>query len=449
MHSRTHNYVLSGLALLAAAIPTRAQANWTQATGQLSGGRHYGAAAFDASRGKVLVFGGQDSTSVVHNDTAEWNGTSWVNLGKVGAPSPRCFLGYVWDSGRNRIVLYGGLDPAVAHPVDDTWEWQNGTWTKINIKGPGGGTIANYGRQMFGMAYDAARQQTILFGGYVDRQNVFDETWAYNGSSWTLLNPATKPVQRFDMALCYDANRQRIVMYGGSDKTGVSLNDTWEWDGTNWTQIATGAQPVARYRYGFVYDSARKKVVLYGGAPFPTAAFSDTWEYDGVTWSVSPVVSPPAREGLQMAFDGARNKVVLVGGHNGMADTWERTHSYWFVGEGHAGGGLPMTASGVPGVGQTFTLSFPAFIGVSWLTLGAGPCLAAPVSIGNPPFCQQANVWHIPVIAIQASGFNPSYPLAIPNVPAFVGQLVSTQGVAMQGGNCLMLTDGMQIEITP
>jgi hypothetical protein len=215
-------------------------------------------------------------------------------------------------------------------------------------QGAGGGTIANYGRQMFGMAYDAARQQTILFGGYVDRQNVFDETWAYNGTSWTLLNPATKPCSASTWRSAMTRTGSASCMYGGSDKNGVSAERHVGVGRHELDADRDRCQPAARYRYGFVYDSARKKVVLYGGAPFRRRPSRTPGSTTASRETVSPIVSPPAREGLQMAFDGARNKVVLVGGHNGMADTWERTHSYWFVGEGHAGGGLPMTASGVP-----------------------------------------------------------------------------------------------------
>jgi hypothetical protein len=37
------------------------------------------------------------------------------------------------------------------------------------------------------MAYDAARQEVVLFGGY--RPGVVGDTWTWDGSTWTLVDP--------------------------------------------------------------------------------------------------------------------------------------------------------------------------------------------------------------------------------------------------------------------
>lgn len=52
-------------------------------------------------------------------DTWTYDGTTWTQL-QITGPSPRCFVKMVYDSARNRIVLFGGWNGT--QMVDDTWE---------------------------------------------------------------------------------------------------------------------------------------------------------------------------------------------------------------------------------------------------------------------------------------------------------------------------------------
>ena len=57
-------------------------------------------------------------------------------------------------------------------------------------------------------------------------------------------------------AMAYDAVRQRVVLFGGSN-TNTILNDTWEYDGTTWTQRTPATSPSARGAHAMAYDAAR------------------------------------------------------------------------------------------------------------------------------------------------------------------------------------------------
>jgi len=87
--------------------------------------------------------------------------------------------------------------------------------------------------------------------------------------------------------MAYDAARQRTVLFGGS-RTGFGshLADTWEWNGKNWVQIKPATSPPARWLHGMAYDSARGRTVMFGGIfhQSPTK-FADTWEYIGPSLS--------------------------------------------------------------------------------------------------------------------------------------------------------------------
>jgi hypothetical protein len=177
-----------------------------------------------------------------------------------------------------------------------------------------------------------------LFGGAptINGGTTTDETWAWDGSNWAKLSPATMPPARWTHGMTYDEDRRRIVLFGGlaTDQGASALSDTWEWDGTTWAQVTTAAAPPARGIHGAIaYDSSRKKVVIRGGGTVPgTATFADTWTYDGTTWTEVTGAGPSARVAPAVAFDKARNEVVLFGGGNWSpyyADTWRWNGSVW------------------------------------------------------------------------------------------------------------------------
>jgi hypothetical protein len=39
------------------------------------------------------------------------------------------------------------------------------------------------------------------------------------------------------------------VLFGGLPRVGDALDDTWEWDGTTWTQRSPETRPPARYNH--------------------------------------------------------------------------------------------------------------------------------------------------------------------------------------------------------
>src|SRR5436190_1054795 len=73
------------------------------------------------------------------------------------------------------------------------------------------------------------------------------------------------PPAREGMGMAYDAARSETVLFGGIDASGTLLGDTWTWDGRAWTQEHPAASPPARYAMGMAYDAARGEVVLFGG----------------------------------------------------------------------------------------------------------------------------------------------------------------------------------------
>ena len=225
-------------------------------------------------------------------------------------------------------MLFGGEDD-FATAFGDTWRWNGTAWSSLQ---PASSPTPRSGH---GLATHAgAGGHVVLFGGRVlGLPTPFAETWTWNGTTWQLRMPLTNPPARHDLSLAYHAGRQRTVLYGGVTGIGTELADTWLWDGNNWAQGPV-IGPTARSGAAMAYDDARDRVVLFGGFD-GTRYLNDTWEWDGASWTQrQTLVAPPARSSAGMAFDRERCRIVLFGGSIAsqpfvLADTWEWTGTRW------------------------------------------------------------------------------------------------------------------------
>jgi hypothetical protein len=228
-----------------------------------------------------------------------------------------------YDAARGRTIIFGGwLGPsAPTSIVNDTWAFDGQTWTKLlpNTSPPA--------RELASMVYDTRRKRLVLWGGRAGN-TTFSDTWEWSGQDWKQLLPSGGPASMFGHAMAYDATRDRVVLFGAS-ATGPQ---TWEWDGTSWWMQYPKSSPSARRHHAMAYDAARKRVLLFGGASgFPP--LSDTWEWDGTNWTKqTPAVSPPGRYAHAMVYDPVRRRTVLGFGDLGPQSgnrTWEWDGLTW------------------------------------------------------------------------------------------------------------------------
>lgn len=190
-------------------------------------------------------------------------------------------------------------------------------------------------RSSHAMAYDAARQEVVLFGGDNGLTHLGD-TWVWNGVAWSQRAPAYSPIPRHSHAMVYDAARQRVVLFGGgaaaSGPTSY-LGDTYEWDGANWVPRLSVTMPSPRRQSAMAYDAVRQRCILFGGLISSGAYSAETWEWSGTNWAPRPSASFPSPRGMPgMAYDVARNRTVLAAGHDGsgaLVDTWEWDGLSW------------------------------------------------------------------------------------------------------------------------
>ena len=117
---------------------------WTQKQDVGPAGRIFPAMTFDASRERVVLFGGQVAGGTPTADTWSWDGADWTQISDLG-PSARAGGAMAFDAVRQRIVLLGGVSATAA--LADTWEWDGAEWTQVADTGPGP-------RALHGLAYD-------------------------------------------------------------------------------------------------------------------------------------------------------------------------------------------------------------------------------------------------------------------------------------------------------
>ena len=301
--------------------------NWIQSSPLVSPpGRQYSALEFDQVSGKVLLFGGQALSRTVH-DLWSWDGSVWDPL--ADAPEPLYDAAMAYDAARDRMVLFGG-DHKYAAITDMTWEWDGGRWSR---RAPAASPPP---RRAHAMAYDSELQRVILFGGYYTNYvvvpwTIYNDIWEWNGLNWKRCTPAVSPEPRWDHAMAYDRFRKRLVLFGGLQNVSGShtpMNDTWEWDGERWVKRSPALSPPARSGHGLAYDSARNRIVLFGGYD-RSSGLNDTWEWDGSSWlQRAPAVKPPVRRDYMMTYDAARRRVLLYSGLE--TYSWSPpTHNVW------------------------------------------------------------------------------------------------------------------------
>jgi hypothetical protein len=338
---------------------------WTKRTPPGNPGkREMHAMAYDEKRGEWVMFGGSAFVGPL-NDTWTWNGAKWRDPISNPLPTEGCTLTY--DSGRNNCVLFGGeVTSPLLMPTNATWIWYDDAWTQPPLS-----TSPPPARQWHAAAFDAVRQETVIFGGWDSYGSLLNDTWTFTldasgVGNWTQKSPADSPTQRYSHAMAYDSNRQRVVLFGGWGSDGVTnkyLNDTYEWNGTNWTQRFPSVSPGGRYCHAMAYDSNRQRVVLFGGYD-GTADKNDTWEWNGNDWTQtlndSPLHGPGARSCHAMAYDSSRLVVVLFGGSSTeyLSDTWEYNGTGWT---------LVSTGADHPSARHLHAMCFNAFSGLTVL----------------------------------------------------------------------------------
>lgn len=291
------------------------------------------------------ALGAEDDIFGIDGKTFETVGAqlSWRHHEAGDAPGYGKELGGAYDSIRGRLVVFGESQ----NNVEGTREWDGVRWYELSPTDPeGDGNPID--RSGAGMAFDSWRGHTLLWGGVHGglSDNVTDDLWAWNGTSWRELIPEDpegdgNPNQRHVYAFAFDHERGEALLFGGSSCPG-GCNDMWTWNGRSWRKIEAedpegDGNPMFGSNAAMAYDSKRKRVVLYGpkkSEMMSTTWDKNTWEWNGLSWEkmAGEDEGPPCYSAAEMAYDPDREVTVLFGYCGdlpGTSEVWEWDGTSW------------------------------------------------------------------------------------------------------------------------
>src|SRR5437899_1104991 len=189
---------------------------WTSLTpAEHPSGRSRQGMAYDAQSARTILFGGHTIENRYDNETWAYDAAQnrWTNTAPAVAPPGRRSPGMTYDSKSDRMILFGGYDPYsnLNNGVyNDTWAYDFDTNTWTNMTPP----ESPSGRWGMGFSYDSGVDRCILFGG----TSGDTYTWAYDftNNSWSLLRPLHSPPSHEFQGMAYDSQSARTIMFGGN-----------------------------------------------------------------------------------------------------------------------------------------------------------------------------------------------------------------------------------------
>lgn len=373
--------------------------NWTQlspATSPSARRRHSG--AYDLARGRLVMFGGEDSGSTILGDTWEFDGTNWIQMTPATVPPPRRDHCMAYDFASGLVIMFSGRDSSNAL-LTDMWAWDGTDWTSFSFLPL---PPLRWGAQM---VWDPANGNVVMFGGSsTNFVAPLADTWIWSGLSWTAAMPAHVPAARYAHCMTYDDARQRVCMYGGHDGASY-VQEVWEFDGTDWFQRPADPPPVGRRASQMVHVLTLSKTFMYGG--WRAASLSDGWELrPNLLWQGNqPGASLDLDNAPSGSFTGPARRRILPGESGTATLTTNLGTPGWDLGFS-PGGAVPLGAGGfaVPG-GQIVNLDLTLFSFLNGGTL-AGPLPTSPFTLpftGSNPLIATAQF--VTADATQALGF--------------------------------------------
>jgi len=254
-------------------------AHHTKEDGQLGPEPRFGhAMAWDEGRGCLVLVGGATGDALVARYGTVWelDGDGWSPHEPIGGPGPRTFHGLAYVPELGRVLLFGG-GGETKHPHDDRlWSWDGAAWSKLPRTGGAGPSP----RHFVGIMWDPYRHALFVAGGAgSDGGPAGQELWRWRpAEGWSACHPLPRGARELPLLAPTPGG---LLLFAGGAPEEKHRNDLWRWrEGEGWTPLLADVDPELlppRRRYAsLAYDPGRNVLVLFGGESGD--ALGDLWE---------------------------------------------------------------------------------------------------------------------------------------------------------------------------
>ncbi len=280
------------------------------------------AAVYDSLRDRVVVFGGSTYGKRSYNDV--WtlslgDPPQWSEVLPGGQPpTARESPFAVYDPPRDRMIVYGGYSQDSSRALGDTWELSfagGPAWAPLAPAGLEPGA-----RDAGCAVFDPWNDRMVAFGG--------DETvWALSlegAPAWDSLHVTTaRPPARLVAAAVVDPGERRMVLHGGTLTTqwGTTLSDTWAFqlDGPPaWNRLPTHTYYPSVMQQAAIYSPERNSVIQFGGAPNAFANACEELDLASLVWSPilpdAPATFPSRRADSFLTVEDSTGRLFVYSG---------------------------------------------------------------------------------------------------------------------------------------
>jgi hypothetical protein len=258
--------------------------------------------AYDAARNVVVLFGGGISSTHLDSN-ATWTFRScWIAMQPATSPPARSGAVAVYDPTRKAVILYGGQSRGTPRFLADTWMWDGTSWKDVTSS-PSPNVLVPTA------AFDPTANAVVALGASGISNSM--EMWSWNGS-WHQLHPKALPPLNHSLSttIAFDPVARRLIAFDGlSSSDGGFVTATWAWDGITWSKLQPTHNPPPR-NYPFLIDSGSSGLLLVGGSA--VQSLTDVWDWDGNDWrQLQPATSFPVGGAVMSAVATPDGPLVL------------------------------------------------------------------------------------------------------------------------------------------
>ncbi|MFQ5632023.1 MAG: kelch repeat-containing protein [bacterium] len=230
---------------------------------------------------RLILHGGEDGLTRNFAWAFDLKTKQWKDITDESSPAQEDHTA-IFDSRRKRIVTFGGFNSQMyniwqmyalyldsASPAYQKW---------LTVKHRGNHPP---GRIDHVAVYDSLKDRMVIFGGWdMERRDYFGDTWEFSFAlgRWREIKTLhSHPAKRRHSVGVYDNMRNWLIIYGGYGEKGF-LNDIWAFDlsSSTWINITPGPQP--RIDHQAIFNPKTGNVLIYGGDALMPKKFHDLWE---------------------------------------------------------------------------------------------------------------------------------------------------------------------------